>query len=224
MVRWGMVGCGAVTEKKSAPAYYQVPGSELTAVAARRPSAAKAYAARHGIVSVFDDPDDLIRSPHVDAVYIATPPSSHFALALGVAEELDLFDFFAGPISEVSGVSRNQQGLYQVPDAVAASWCHVGGATGSAFWNFGALHQADEVEVIGANGRIRFSVFDEAPLLLQTMSEVQKLEIPNPDPIQRHHVEHMLRHLSGDGQHPSIGESAASTEWVMDLILRECRG
>jgi 1,5-anhydro-D-fructose reductase (1,5-anhydro-D-mannitol-forming) len=323
MVRWGMVGSGAVTEKKSAPAYYQVPGSELAAVASRRPSAAKAYAARHGIVSVFDDPDDLIRSPDVDAVYIATPPSSHLALALRVAEAgkpccvekplamshvqaaelvkafkeagqplfvayyrrslprfeqvkrwieegavgdvrhihwslarrptsadlsgqpnwrtdieeapggyfedlachgLDLFDFFAGPISEVSGVSRNQQGLYQVPDAVAASWVHLGGATGSAFWNFGAFNQADEVDVIGANGRIRFSVFDEAPLLLQTMSRVQKLEISNPDPIQLHHVEHMLRHLSGDGQHPSIGESAARTEWVMDQILSECRG
>ena len=81
-----MVGCGAVAETKSGPAYSRVAGSRLVAVASRRVSAARTYATRHCIEHVFETPDELISSPHVDAVYIATPPSSHLALAMRVAE------------------------------------------------------------------------------------------------------------------------------------------
>ena len=28
-VRWGMIGCGSVTERKSGPAFYKVPGLSL---------------------------------------------------------------------------------------------------------------------------------------------------------------------------------------------------
>ncbi|MHC4758476.1 MAG: gfo/Idh/MocA family oxidoreductase, partial [Planctomycetota bacterium] len=31
-VRWGIIGCGNVTEKKSGPAFYKADGSELVAV------------------------------------------------------------------------------------------------------------------------------------------------------------------------------------------------
>lgn len=31
-VRWGMIGCGGVTELKSGPAFYKAPGSALAAV------------------------------------------------------------------------------------------------------------------------------------------------------------------------------------------------
>lgn len=27
LVRWGMIGCGSVAERKSAPAFYKAPGS-----------------------------------------------------------------------------------------------------------------------------------------------------------------------------------------------------
>jgi predicted dehydrogenase len=313
-----MIGCGSVAERKSAPAYSQVPGSRLVAVASRRADAARAYAARHGIDRVFDDPGELIRSPAVDAIYIATPPSSHFGLASRVAEAgkpccvekplamshaeanrlvaafeaagqplfvayyrrslprfeqvrrwiadgaigsvrhvhwtlartpspadltgntgwrtdpkeapggyfedlachgLDLFDFLLGPIARANGVSCNQTKLYEVPDSVAASWAHESGATGSGAWNFAAFRRSDEVRIIGASGEICFSVFDEAPLVLDTATGSETIEIANPDPIQLHHVEKMIAHLEGDETHPSSGASAARTDWVMDRIL-----
>lgn len=84
-IRWGMIGCGAVTEVKSGPAYYGVAGSALVAVASRTLSSAKDYARRHGVPRVFEHVDELIESPAVDAVYVATPPASHRELALKVA-------------------------------------------------------------------------------------------------------------------------------------------
>lgn len=85
-IRWGMIGCGAVTEVKSGPAFQRAEGSSLVAVASRRFDAARDYAARHGIRHAYERIDELIASPHVDAVYVATPPSTHLDFALRVAE------------------------------------------------------------------------------------------------------------------------------------------
>ena len=317
VVRWGMIGCGSVTERKSAPAYRQVQGSQLVAVASRNPASAQAYAKREAVGRVFADPQQLIHSPEVDAVYIATPPSAHFQLAMAVAEArkpccvekplcltssqsdqlveafeaagqplfvayyrrslprfrqvktwihqgligqvrhvhwslarapsasdragnlgwraseeeapggyfddlachgLDLLDYLVAPIAEASGVGTNQQGLYQVPDAVAASWKHANGTTGSGFWNFAASGREDEVRLIGSEGEARFAIFNDTPLFLQRGPETQRVEIANPDPIQLHHVENMIRHLEGKNLHPSSGASAARTDRVMELI------
>src|SRR3990167_3567643 len=84
-IRWGMIGCGSVTELKSGPAFYKAPGSALVAVMGRRAEAVRDYAARHGIARCYTDAQALIDDPEVDAVYIATPPDSHLEYALRVA-------------------------------------------------------------------------------------------------------------------------------------------
>jgi len=85
VVRWGMIGCGDVTERKSGPAFYKAPGSALVAVMGRRLEVVSDYATRHGIARVYTDAESLINDPEVDAVYIATPPDSHHVYALMVA-------------------------------------------------------------------------------------------------------------------------------------------
>lgn len=81
-VRWGMIGAGSVTETKSGPALHKAEGSALVAVMRRSGDLARDYALRHGIPRWYDDAGALVRDPEVDAVYIATPPSSHHAYAL----------------------------------------------------------------------------------------------------------------------------------------------
>ncbi|MFZ7943641.1 Gfo/Idh/MocA family protein [Neobacillus sp. 19] len=76
-VRWGIIGCGDVTEVKSGPAFQKTKNSELVAVMRRTGALAKDYAERHNVPKWYDDADALINDPDVDAVYIATPPSSH---------------------------------------------------------------------------------------------------------------------------------------------------
>lgn len=83
-VRWGIVGCGAVTEVKSGPAFSKVPDASLVAVMRRDGDKARDYARRHGVPRWYDDADALIHDATVDAVYVATPPSSHRDLALAV--------------------------------------------------------------------------------------------------------------------------------------------
>jgi 1,5-anhydro-D-fructose reductase (1,5-anhydro-D-mannitol-forming) len=85
LVRWGIIGCGNVTEIKSGPGFQKAEGSSLVAVMRRDRAKAEDYARRHGVPRVHDNADALIQDPEVDAVYIATPPSSHLDLALRVA-------------------------------------------------------------------------------------------------------------------------------------------
>lgn len=81
-VRWGIIGCGDVTEVKSGPGFQKADGSSLVAVMRRDRAKAEDYAKRHGVPRVHGTAADLIRDPAVDAVYIATPPGTHEALAL----------------------------------------------------------------------------------------------------------------------------------------------
>ncbi len=80
-----MIGCGSVAEVKSGPGFQKASGSSLAAVASRDASRARDYAQRHGVPRVHATATDLVNDPGVDAVYIATPPSSHCELALVAA-------------------------------------------------------------------------------------------------------------------------------------------
>ena len=81
-IRWGFIGCGEATEKKSGPAFSLVPGSRVTAVMSRNRDKARSYAERHNIPHWYDDAMKLVNDPDVNAVYIATPPSSHATYAI----------------------------------------------------------------------------------------------------------------------------------------------
>jgi len=76
-IRWGIVGCGDVTEVKSGPGLEKARHSALVAVMRRNGELAKDYAQRHGVPAWYDDAEALIHDRQVDAVYVATPPSSH---------------------------------------------------------------------------------------------------------------------------------------------------
>ena len=85
-LRWGIAGCGDVTEIKSGPALQKAAGSALVAVMRRDRAKAEDYARRHGVPRAYDRVEDLIHDPEVDAVYVATPPSSHLPIARLVAQ------------------------------------------------------------------------------------------------------------------------------------------
>jgi predicted dehydrogenase len=76
-VRWGIIGVGNVTERKSGPGFQQAERSELVAVMRRNGDLAADYARRNNVPRWYDDADELINDPQVDAVYVATPPGSH---------------------------------------------------------------------------------------------------------------------------------------------------
>lgn len=85
-IRWAIIGCGDVTERKSGPAYQQTEGFELVAVMRRNLTKAKDYAHRHQVPTATNRVEDLLENSEIDAIYIATPPDSHMEYALKVAD------------------------------------------------------------------------------------------------------------------------------------------
>jgi predicted dehydrogenase len=81
-IQWGIIGCGDVTEVKSGPAFNKVNNSQLVAVMRRNAGKAADYAHRHGVPKWYNDAQQLIDDPDVNAVYIATPPQSHEAYTI----------------------------------------------------------------------------------------------------------------------------------------------
>jgi 1,5-anhydro-D-fructose reductase (1,5-anhydro-D-mannitol-forming) len=317
-IRWGIIGCGNVTEVKSGPAYQKTEGFTIEAVMRRDAVKAADYAKRHGINKYYTDADALINDPEIDAIYIATPPDTHKYYGIKVAEAgkpcciekplapnyqdclaiyeafnnknlplfvayyrrslprfeqlkkwidtgaigtvrhirwhlskpanpldlsgdynwrtdaeiatggyfddlashgLDLFIHLLGNIKEASGISQNQQGLYSAKDAATACWLHESGITGTGSWNFGCHEREDKVEIFGSKGKITFSVFDNDPLLLSNEEGQTALTIAHPENIQLYHVQNMREQLLGNSVHPSNGQTAAHTSWVMDSII-----
>jgi predicted dehydrogenase len=82
MINWGIIGCGNVTEVKSGPAFNKVKDSLLIAVMRRDASLAEDYARRHKVPKYYSSAHDLINDKDINAVYVATPPSSHAEYAI----------------------------------------------------------------------------------------------------------------------------------------------
>jgi len=85
-VKWGIIGVGDVTEVKSGPAFNKVANSEIKMVMRRNLEKAKDYALRHSIKSFTNNADEVINNSEINAIYIATPPSSHMEYTVKAAE------------------------------------------------------------------------------------------------------------------------------------------
>jgi predicted dehydrogenase len=83
-LRIGIVGAGYIADVV-ARALAEVPEARFVAVASRGQASARALAARHEGVEVFERWQDLVASRDVDAVYCATPTAAREAVCLAAA-------------------------------------------------------------------------------------------------------------------------------------------
>ncbi len=97
-IRWGIIGCGDVTEIKSGPAFNLVLNSKIIAVMRRNGKKAADYASRHGIDKWYDNADELLHDAEINSVYIATPPAFHKDYAIK-ALKLGLNVYIEKPVS-----------------------------------------------------------------------------------------------------------------------------
>src|SRR5262245_32831926 len=84
-IRWGIIGCGDVTEVKSGPGFYKARNSTLVAVMRRNGALAADYARRHNVPRWHDDAEPILSAGDIDAVYIATHPDTHKPYTLRTA-------------------------------------------------------------------------------------------------------------------------------------------
>jgi 1,5-anhydro-D-fructose reductase (1,5-anhydro-D-mannitol-forming) len=323
-IRWGIVGCGDVTEVKSGPGLCKAEHSQLLAVMRRNGALAADYAKRHGVPRWHDDADAIIRAPDIDAVYVATAPDTHrdYVLrcaaagkpvlvekpmamnrqecdemiavcaaarvplwvayyrralprflavrelvqggAIGpvrmvlsrqfqtlrapedmnpgsppwridaarsggglfvdmVSHTLDFLDYLFGPIESVRALAGNQAGAYRPEDVVTACYRFASGVYGSGAFCYAADRDEEWNEIVGAQGRIRFSTTRAVPIRVERGDAVEEIPAADPPHVHQPLIQTIVDELNGQGACASTGISAARTSWVVDEVLRDYR-
>lgn len=85
-IRWGIVGCGDVARKRVAGAIQQDSDSELVAVCRRNEEKLQQFSDEFGVAFATTSADEVIQSPDIDAVYIATPVNLHKPQTIAAAQ------------------------------------------------------------------------------------------------------------------------------------------
>ena len=320
-IRWGIIGCGDVTEVKSGPAFNKVSHSSLVAVMRRDGAKAKDYAERHKVATWYDDANQLINDPQVNAIYIATPPSSHEAYAIAAIDagkpvyvekpmsldagsafkmaqyaqqkkvkltvahyrraqpafkkikqlikenvigeiwmarmdfykasltsdelqqtktawrvdpsisggglfhdlaphQLDLMYYFFGPAERVNGIAVSQATHNAVEDMVTGNILFKNGVVFSGIWCFNApaAEEKDCCEIIGAKGKIKFSIFDVRPVELTIDGESTFFSFDHLSHVQQPMIEKVVEYFLELGDNPCSGENGAAVMRLIDTI------
>jgi 1,5-anhydro-D-fructose reductase (1,5-anhydro-D-mannitol-forming) len=136
---------------------------------------------------------------------------------------LDFLDYVLGPIREARGFAVNQAGEYPAEDHVAASFTFESGVVGVGDWCFSAFQNTDRTEIVGTQGKIVYSVFDETLLELVTADGTEIFAIPYPEHVQQPLIQTIVDQLNGEGICPSTGDSAIRATRIMDQLLAEYR-
>jgi 1,5-anhydro-D-fructose reductase (1,5-anhydro-D-mannitol-forming) len=145
-----------------------------------------------------------------------------------IGHALDILDFVLGPIEEVRAFAGNQAGAYPAEDIVAATYRFASGAYASGAWCFTADLDDEYNEIIGANGRIRYSTFPPldpahgsrpAPIRITRGDDVEEMPIGDPPYVHQPLIQTIVDEMNGHGRCPSTAESAARTARVIDATL-----
>ena len=320
-VNWGIIGCGNVCEVKSGPAFNKVANSKLVAVMRRDLSKAKDYADRHNVPLFYNDAGTLINNENVNAIYIATPPSTHelyteMALKAGkpvyvekpltinaascermiamekkysnkvsvahyrrglplfnkvkqlvnngavgkvkliqlkilqpfksklIADtgdnwrvnpeisggglfhdlsphQLDILYWIFGEPVEVYVKAVNQGKHYNAPDLTIVQLGFINDIYLNGLWNFNVAETAaaDECEILGDAGSIRFSFFGVSNVEVTNETGREILEFEYPVNIQQPHINNVVKFFRGEGPNPCPLEEALVTMKILDKAV-----
>ena len=76
-IRWGVIGCGGIADRRTIPGMMLADNAELVAVMDTNKEIAEKVADKYGAKYSFDNEDELLALNEIDAVYIATPVFCH---------------------------------------------------------------------------------------------------------------------------------------------------
>jgi 1,5-anhydro-D-fructose reductase (1,5-anhydro-D-mannitol-forming) len=147
-----------------------------------------------------------------------------------VGHTLDILDFILGPIAAVRTFADNQAGAYPPEDVVSAAYRFVSGVHGSGAWCFATDCDDEYNEIVGAEGRIRFSTFPPlappagrapAPIRLMRGDAVEEFPVADPPYTHQPLIQSIVDEINGTGRCPSNGETAARTARVIEDSLAE---
>lgn len=139
------------------------------------------------------------------------------------SHQLDYLDFLLGPIQKIKGISINQLGIYSADDMTNSSFQFQNGVVGTGTWCFTAGKSVDKeiTTIIGSKGHITYSTFENSRVnLFSDESGEEVFDFEMPKHIQQPLITKIVDDLLGKGISPSLGDSGARTNWVMEEMTK----
>lgn len=141
--------------------------------------------------------------------------------SLVAPQQLDIIQEIFGIIVKAHGYENVLPNTGMQDRSIAACLRFSSGLVGSAAWSFcqSATDLNDFVEVFGTDGTLKFSVYDEKPIILQTPHREEIIDVDclaNPYQL---FLQQMSDHIRGLNHCSSDSISATSVCWLMDRIL-----
>jgi predicted dehydrogenase len=141
----------------------------------------------------------------------------------GAVHTLDFLDFLFGPLAVVEARAASRNGDPRLEDLVEARYRFASGVEGRGHWDFAAAGDAEFNEVVGDEGRIRFSTTRDVPIELWRGERRETLPIADPPHVHQPLIQTIVDELKDRGRCPSTGISAARTAAVVDVVLMPLR-
>jgi predicted dehydrogenase len=85
-IKWGVIGCGGIADRRTLPGMMLANNAELVAVMDANPDAAERVREKYGARYAFTDYAELLALDEIEAVYIASPVFCHMEQALAAAK------------------------------------------------------------------------------------------------------------------------------------------
>lgn len=86
MIKWGVIGCGGIADRRTIPGMMRANNAELVAVMDVQPSVAEAVQKKYGAKFAFHSAKDLLALDDIQAVYIASPVFCHKEQTMAAAK------------------------------------------------------------------------------------------------------------------------------------------
>ncbi len=83
--RIGLIGCGLIARRSHLPAFAADPHAELLAVSSGHIATARAAAEQFGVPRVYENWQEVVADPDIDAVSICTPNALHAQITIAAA-------------------------------------------------------------------------------------------------------------------------------------------
>jgi predicted dehydrogenase len=132
--------------------------------------------------------------------------------------QLDLMLYFFGKAKRVSGISFNASGLYSADDITSGQILFESNCVFNGSWCFTSYDRQDSCEVIGSDGKIVFSVFDQNRFILETAGTETTMEFDRLQHVQQPMIQKVVEYFLGQSANPCSVSEGLEVIRMMDTL------
>jgi predicted dehydrogenase len=132
--------------------------------------------------------------------------------------QLDLMLYFFGKARRVSGISFNASGLYNADDVTSGQILFESNCLFNGSWCFTSYDRQDSCEIIGNEGRILFSVFDQNQLRLEKEGTETTMEFEKLQHVQQPMIQKVVEYFLGQSSNPCSVSEGVEVMKMMDAL------